>query len=159
MIVATKRATNLNRNRVRFVNLLRNPDDPVEAMTLTRKLLAMDESVISLVPRPIDIGGNNWGSVMAVPQKEITDKVWSYTALAQADLVLAVGSSGESRPLSGVPLAELSKLADLGPYEMQIKNPRQGLFTIVETGRSPKGRNSGIVAPEIRSKYHSGGKS
>ena len=30
-------------------------------------------------------------------------------------------------------MTQLCALADLGPYEMQIKNPTQGLFTIVET--------------------------
>ena len=46
LIVATKGGADLGRNHVRFVNLLHNPDEPVQAMTLMRKLLAMDENVV-----------------------------------------------------------------------------------------------------------------
>ena len=63
LIVATKEPARGVRNKVRFVNLTRNPDEPVQAMTLTRKLLAMDENAVSLESRAIDIGGTSWGSV------------------------------------------------------------------------------------------------
>lgn len=135
LIVATKSGANLNRNHVRFVNLLQNPDEPVQAMTLTRKLLAMDENMVPLESRAIDVGGTNWGSVVAVPQRDLSKGAWSHAALAQADLVLvaSLGRPGVAGPLRSVPLAELGDLTDLGPYEMQIKNPVQGLFDITET--------------------------
>ena len=135
LIVATKNPYEANRNKVRFVNLTRNPDEPVQAMTLTRKLLAMDENAVSLESRAIDIGGTSWGSVVAVPQKDLTDGAWSYTAFAQAELVSAAdaGRSGAPGLLAPTPITEIRNLADLGPYHMQIKNPAQGLFSIVET--------------------------
>ena len=135
LIVATKGGADVGRNHVRFVNLLHNPDEPVPAMTLARKLLAMDENVMPLEARAIDVGGMNWGSVVAVPQRDLSDGAWSYAALAQAELVLVAETmrSGEYGPLTGLPVVELGSLADLGPYHMQIRNPAQGLFSIVET--------------------------
>ena len=135
MIVATKRKTHLSRNHVRFVNLLHNPDEPVQAMALMRKLLAMDENSIPLEARAIDVGQVNWGSVVTVPQKDLSDGAWSYTSLGQSELVLVAEKIrlGESGPFAGVAVTELENLADLGPYHMQVKNPKQGLFNIVET--------------------------
>ena len=135
LIVATKGGANLNRNHVRFVNLLQNPDEPVQAMTLVRKLIAMDENMVPLESRAMDVGGTNWGSLVAVPQRDLSDGAWSYAALAQAELILvaSLGRPGVAGPLRSVPLAELGDFTDLGPYEMQIKNPAQGLFDITET--------------------------
>ena len=59
MIVATKGTAHLSRNHVRFVNLLHNPEEPVQAMALMRKLLTMDENAIPLEARAIDIGQMN----------------------------------------------------------------------------------------------------
>ena len=145
MIVATKSLAGLNRNYVRFVNLLHNPDEPVQAMTLMHKLLAMDESLVPLESNAIDVGGVNLGSVVVVPQKNLTDGPWSYAAFAQSELVLAAEGlcSGEHGPLTAIPIVKLNSLADLGPYEMQVKNPTQGLFNIVE---SEEPLRSGIPA-------------
>ena len=136
LIVATKNPHKAHRNTVRFVNLTRNPDEPVQAMALTRKLLAMDESVISLEPRAIDIGGTNWGSVIAVPQMGLTnEEAWSYAVFAQAELVLVAQGirTGRYGPFTAVSVAELGNIVNLGPYHMQVKNPSHGLFDIVET--------------------------
>ena len=128
----------MGRNHVRFVNLLHNPDEPVPAMTLVRKLLAMDENVMPLEARAIDVGGMNWGSVVAVPQRALSDGAWSYAAFAQSELVLAAEDmrTGQYAPLADVPLTELQDMVDLGPYHMQIKNPTYGLFNIVGTDDS-----------------------
>lgn len=138
LIVATKDVLGLNRGEVRFVNLMHNPDEPVQAMTLMRKLLAMDEDAVSLESRGIDVGGTAWGSVIAVPQNELTDSAWSYTTFAQSELVLIAEGmrTGEYGPLTGVPLTKLQSIVDLGPYHMQVKNPKQGLFNIFETDDS-----------------------
>ena len=138
LIVATKDVMGLNRSEVRFVNLIHNPDEPVQAMTLMRKLLAMDEDAVSLESRGIDVGGTVWGSVIAVPQKDLTDGAWSYTTFAQSELVLIAKGmhTGEYDPLTGVPLTELQSVVNLGPYHMQVKNPKQGLFKIFETDDS-----------------------
>ena len=135
LIVATRNPQEAHRSRVRFVNLTANPDEPVQAMSLTRKLLTMDEEVVPLESRAINIGQTSWGSMLRVPQAQLTAGPWSYAALAQAELVLiaeaAVSNSGGL--LAGIPTTELRNLADLGPYHMQIKSSSQGLFTIVET--------------------------
>ena len=135
LIVATKNPRAASQDAVRFVNLTQNPDEPVQAMTLTRKLLAMDEDVVLMEPRAIEIGGTNWGSVVGVPQSALSDEAWSYVAFAQAELVLNAIAlrSGAPGPLAGIPITEVRNLADLGPYHMQIKNPTQGLFSIVES--------------------------
>ena len=41
--------------------------------------------------------------------------------------------SGSNGSLTGIPMVDLDSIADLGPYHMQIRNPTQGLFSIVET--------------------------
>ena len=145
MIVATKNGADLSRSHVRFVNLMHNPDEPVQAMTLTRKLFTVDEDMVPLESRAIDIGGASWGSVVAVPQNDLTDGAWSFAAFAQAELVLAANAlrSGAPGPLATIPITEMRNLADLGPYEMQIKNPVQGLFNIVETDETLR---AGIAA-------------
>ena len=138
LIVATKNPREGHRSLVRFVNLKRNPDEPIEAMRLTRKMLAMDEETTPLDSRAIDIGGESWGSVVHVPQSQLTDRAWAYAAFMQAELVLKANAlrSGTLAPLTEVPITELRNVADLGPYEMQIKNPKQGLFNIVETAET-----------------------
>ena len=135
LIIATRNQQHAGRNHVNFVNLLHNPDEPVEAMAITRKLLAMDENVIPLESRAIDIGGKHWGNLVLVPQAELTDSAWSYTTFAQPDLVLhAERLTRKDYDISGkVPITQIGNLAELGPYHMQVKNPGQGLFTIVET--------------------------
>ena len=135
MIVATKDPLDLSRNHVRFVNLLDNPDEPVQAVTLLHKLLAMDERLVPLESRAIDVGGVNLGSVVVVPQKSLTGGPWSYAAFAQSELVLGAEGlrSGAHGPLTAIPIVKLGSIADLGPYEMQVKNPKQGLFNIVES--------------------------
>lgn len=136
LIVATKsREFAASSNHVRFVNLVNNPDEPVQAMALTRKLLAMDGEASPFEPQAVAVGGTNWGSVTVIPQKELTDEPWEYTALAQPELVLVaekigVGGSGV---LGTTGISELGDITHLGPYHMQVKNPKQGLFTIAET--------------------------
>ena len=130
MIVATKNPRKAHTSIVRFVNLKQNPDDPVQAMRLTRKLFTMEENAVSLESNAIDIGGENWGSVVWVPQTELTAGAWSYAAFMQAELVL---KANVLRSGAEVPITEVRNIADLGPYHMQIKNPTQGLFNITET--------------------------
>ncbi len=137
LIVATMNNNQLevSQNMVRFVNLVNNPDDPVQAMALTRKLLAMDGEASPFEPQAVAVGGTNWGSLTVIPQKELTDEPWEYTALAQPELVLAAEkiSTGRSPALGATKISELGDIAHLGPYHMQVKNPKQGLFTIAET--------------------------
>ena len=138
LVVATKTSQGPRRHTVQFVNLTRNPDEPVQAMTLMRKLLAMSEEEDSFDARAIDIGGTNWGGIISVRQRDLSDGSWSYAALAQAELVAVADSlvSGASDRLLPLPIREVKRLAELGPYHMQIKNPGQGLFRITESGEN-----------------------
>ncbi|MDE0358798.1 MAG: hypothetical protein OXN92_13830 [Gammaproteobacteria bacterium] len=137
LIVATRRRKgDPTDNRAYFVNLLRNPDEPIEALALTRKLLAMREGFVPLEPAAIGIGETTWGNAVSVPQGDLPldGGPWSLAAFVQPGLALIAKriALGKQGGLGSVPIAELGKLADFGPYEMQIKNPKQGLFTIRE---------------------------
>ena len=129
MIVATKRKTHLSRNHVRFVNLLHNPDEPVQAMALMRKLLAMDENSIPLEARAIDVGQVNWGSVVTVPQKDLSDGAWSYTSLGQSELVLVAEKIrlGESGPFAGVAVTGTGESCGLGAIPHAGQKSEAGL--------------------------------
>ena len=135
LIVATKNRQLAKRNHVRFVNLLHNPDEPVQAMSLTRKLLAMDENAAPLQSRGIAIGGKHYGNVIVTPQEDLTDGAWQYAAFVQPDLVLYADHlrCRDYDTVPKLPINEIGNIAELGPYHMQVKNPGQGLFTIVET--------------------------
>ena len=135
LIIATKNRQQATRNHVRFVNLLHNPDEPVQAMSLTRKLLAMDENVAPLESRGIDIGGKHYGNVIVTPQEDLTDGAWQYAAFVQPDLVLYADRlrRRDYDTFPKLPIIEIGNIAKLGPYHMQVKNPGQGLFTISET--------------------------
>ena len=146
LIVATRRqSVDRKGSRACFVNLSRNPDEPIEALGLTRKLLALCDGLAPLEPTAIDIGETMWGNAIVVPQGDLPldGGPWSLSTFVQPGLALiakriALGKHGR---LGSVPIMELGKLADFGPYEMQIKNPKQGLFTIRE-------RPSGATDPE-----------
>ncbi len=141
LIVATKQPPGkLKESRTCFVNLLRNPDEPIEALGLNRKLLAMRDSLLLLEPTAIDLGETTWGNAILVPQKDLPRDggPWSLATFVHPALSLTAKliASGKHGGLDSVPIAELGKLVEFGPYEMQIKNPKQGLFTIQER---PKG--------------------
>ena len=137
LIVATRRESHdLKGRRACFVNLLRNPGEPIEALALTRKLLALRYSLVPLEPTAIDIGDATWGNAALVPQGDLPldGGPWSLATFAQPELALVAKriAFGKHVRLGSVPVGELGELADFGPYEMQIKNPKQGLFTIRE---------------------------
>ncbi len=136
LVVATKNTEEArNSHKTRFVNLIRNPDEALEAITLTQRLLALDEEGISMEPSAIRIGERNWGSAVTIPQRDLTESPWSYAALAQTELSSEKlrRTTSTAKFLDGLPIVELQKLAECGPYHMQIKNPVQGLFSIIET--------------------------
>ncbi len=135
LIVATRRQSGERKSsRACFVNLLRNPDEPIEALGLTRKLLALRDSLIPLEPAAIDIGETTWGNAVLVPQGDLPSDggPWSLATFVQPGLALIAKRVGKHGLLGSVPITSLGKLADFGPYHMQIKNPKQGLFTIRE---------------------------
>ncbi len=155
LIVATRRQQGERKDsRACFVNLLRNPDEPIEALGLTRKLLALREGLAPLEPTTIDIGKSAWGNVALVPQVDLPldGGPWSLATFVQPGLALTAQhiALGKHARLSTVPIAEIGSFADLGPYHMQVKNPKQGLFTVHErpasTGISEWSLRSGIPA-------------
>ena len=137
LIVATKRPPGeLKESRACFVNLLRNPDEPIEALGLTRKLLALRDGLAPLEPTAIDIGDTTWGNAILVPQEDLPldGGPWSLATFVQPGLAQVAKriASGKYAALGSVPIANLGAFADLGPYHMQVKNPKYGLFTVRE---------------------------
>ena len=122
----------------RFVNLRRNPDQPTEALALVRVLLATDDPECA-GNAEIRIGDTPWGEIEFVRQSALTSVRWVHATFLQGRLTRStVGfirgrRVGEIDGDAGVALRRLGEVCDFGPYEMQIKNPRQGLFEIVET--------------------------
>ena len=140
LIVATKAGPAIARDGVvRFVNLRRNPDEPIEAIGLVQGLLAMGRPSARAGSREIVLGAGVWGEVCFARQSDLDSEPWPHVALVQGWIVnfaLLLRESGTFR-VAGVsetiPIGLMREICDLGPYEMQIKNPKQGLFYIVET--------------------------
>lgn len=134
LLIATKDPQNMTTNLVRFVNLRVNPDDPINAMCLVRRMLAMRaESCSSGDNQSIVIGGSQVGVVSTREQKKLTSASWQYSALLQSDLIDLVDSIGNGGPLDSISIVKLSTRFNVGPYHIQIKNSKQGLFEVVET--------------------------
>jgi len=145
LVIATRQARVGSEHRVRFVNLRHNPDDPSEAMALTRSLLGRrtanpisgDTPMLrSAVAPNADV---DYGEVVSVPQRTLTAAPWPHvvftrSVLTEAAILLQNGESGFSTP---TPITPLGDIAELGPYEMQIKNPKQGLFDIATSPTPP----------------------
>ena len=137
LIVATRQPPGkLKGNRACFVNLLRNPDEPIEALGLTRKLLALRDGLAPLEPTGIDVGDTTWGNAVLVPQGELPPDggSWALTTFVQPGLALMAQriALGREGLVGAVPVSELESIADLGPYHMQVKSPKYGLFTVRE---------------------------
>ena len=112
---------------------------------LTRKLLALRDSLIPLEPAAIDIGETTWGNAVLVPQGDLPldDGPWSLATFVQPGLALIAKriALGKHRRLGSIPIQDLGAFADLGPYHMQVKNPKYGLFTIRERPQTVARRN------------------
>ena len=127
----------------RFVNLRRNPDQPTEALALVRALLAADDPKDPLNVE-IRIGDTAWGEIEFVRQASLTPVRWLHGTFVQGRLTgptvdyIGTRRIGEPGVDSGVALRKLGEVCEFGPYEMQIKNPGQGLFEIVETDDSTR---------------------
>ena len=139
LIIATRR-NDLEEAKgwTRFVNLRRIPDEPIAAMGLTRALLAArtdDTPQENVECSAIDIAGVEWGEIIAVRQQMLDAGPWAHTTFIQSRLATTTLDFLHSQKFGSgqIPLTTLGTICDLGPYEMQIKNPKQGLFDIVET--------------------------
>ena len=139
LIVATRR-NDLEKAKgwTRFVNLRRIPDEPIAAMGLTRALLASrmdDASKKNVECSVIDIAGVEWGEIIAVRQQMLDAGPWAHTTFTQSRLATTTLDFIHSQKFGSgqIPLTTLGTICDLGPYHMQIRNPTQGLFDVVET--------------------------
>ena len=137
LIVATKRLPGtLAEGLTRFVNLRRNVDDPIAAMAVARILLAQSADGS---PREVATGEIVWGEVVAVPQAQLNSALWPQIAFVQgrlANTALALAQDGIFKlgtTTIEIPIRHLGEVCDFGPYHMQIKSPKSGLFSIVET--------------------------
>ena len=137
LIVATKLQNGKKPKGVtRFVNLRHNMDDPISAMALTRSLLA---AASSSKRTEVLTGDKVWGEITPIKQSKIGEGPWINTSFVQGRLLRAAGrlidesSLGFNQHKLHIPIAELDSICTFGPYEMQIKNPKQGLFDILET--------------------------
>ena len=135
LIVATKDPAVSESNLVRFVNLAHNPTEPIQALTLTRKLLAVERAAAPHEALPIDTTGKMfWGNLVHVPQRELTDDAWEYASFLQADLVRAGRQiRTQTGPYAALPIAALSDVVELGPYHLNVRGSRQGLFRATKT--------------------------
>ena len=139
LIVATRR-NDLEKAKgwTRFVNLRRIPDEPIAAMGLTRALLATrtdDAPQENVECSVIDIAGVEWGEVIAVRQQMLDAGPWAHTTFIQSQLTTTTLDFLHSQKFGSgqIPLTTVETICDLGPYHMQIRNPEQGLFDVVET--------------------------
>ncbi len=141
LIVATKKGYEAAKSVrcTRFVNLRRNPDEPIEAMALARSLLESLRLTPSADQQEIRLGDSMWGEVLTIKQAELDSAAWTLATFMQGRLAeVANALSGEGIWRAGdneypIPITRLEEVCDLGPYHMQVKNPMHGLFEIVET--------------------------
>lgn len=122
----------------RFVNLRRNPDQPTEALALVRTLLAVEESKDQRI-QELRLGNTVWGEIEFVRQQDLAPTRWLNGTFVQGRLTRTATELVRTSLLktpsmtAEIPLCKVAELCELGPYEMQVKNPSQGCFEIVAT--------------------------
>lgn len=142
LIVATKKTSNRSTTRgvTHFVNLRENPDSPIDAIAISRALLSLSRRGSTSQEAELLIGGKAWGEVLFVNQTDLDERPWAHSAFMQGRVVrtaLEISRKGKCN-LGGttvpIPTVPLSRVCTLGPYHMQVKNPKQGLFDATSTG-------------------------
>ena len=84
-------------------------------------------------------GDKVWGEGTPIEQSKIGEGPWVHTTFVQGRLMrdasrlIKEGWLGSKPNRIQIPIVELGTICSLGPYHMQIKNPKQGLFDITET--------------------------
>ncbi len=88
LVVATKRAGGAPKGAgwTRFVNLRRNPDKPMDAMVITRALLAEAREGGDKASG-VAFGDVLWGELLPVRQCDLEGSPWIYGAFCQGNLV------------------------------------------------------------------------
>ena len=146
LIVAVRRENPDLNHRVKFVNLRHNPDEPADAMALTRALLNSSEGHpvsgrTSLLrseiacPHPT----HAYGEILSIPQSELAEDAWPYAVFARSaltDSVMRMRTEGRLGS-AALPLVPLGEIVHLGPYHMQIKGKDTGLFDCKDGNPGP----------------------
>ena len=118
LIVATKRPGVVGHRYTRFVNLAENALTPGAAVGISRALLALEPEQVEL-----RVHEKIWGQVCSVEQAKLTRSGWHYNSFIQVRLYEEV-SAIETQ----IALAELQQCWELGPYHLNIRGSKQGLF-------------------------------
>ena len=154
LIVATRRkSSELKGNRACFVNLLRNPDEPIEALALTRKLLTLRDGLTPLEPAAIAIGETTWGNAVLVPQGDLPldGGPWSLATFVQPGLALIAKriASGKHEWLDSVPIAISVGWLTSGPTRCRSRTRSRGSLrsASVPSERPNRGGNSRRDSP------------
>ena len=87
LLVATRRRRpEVPAGLTRFVNLRRNPDEPIDAMALIRAVLASSHDG-GTATTEIAVGNVTWGEVLAVQQSDLDGSPWVHATFCQGRLV------------------------------------------------------------------------
>lgn len=129
MLIATRKSPSSS-HKVRFFNLVKNPLDTISAQIITRLLLETSDHDADI--SSLD-GKTFWGQTQQIKQNELSGKPWGRTAFISKSLSdiahqLSAGILGDVE----IPLVRLAEQWKIGPYHVQIKDKRQGLFTADE---------------------------
>lgn len=125
LVVATRVRSPNAEHVVRFLNLHRNLTETIDAIALTRSLLQFPLGEVE-----VEVGKESWGEIRYVRQSQLSECEWTYTAFFQSRVVDAAEKLLREKRFSdyAIPIAPLGDGWNFGPYHMQIRNPKQGLF-------------------------------
>lgn len=129
MLIATRK-TPSSSHKVRFVNLENNPLDTISAQIVTRLLLESSDHDADISSAD---GKVFWGQTQQIEQSKLSGKPWSHIAFVSKPLSkiaqqLSLGSIEDDN----IPLVRLADQWEIGPYHVQIKDQKQGLFSVDE---------------------------
>lgn len=129
MLIATRK-TPSSSHKVRFVNLANNPLDTISAQIVTRLLLERSDHDADISSAD---GKVFWGQTQQIEQGKLSGKPWSHTAFVSKPLSEIAQQLSYGR-IEGdvIPLVRLAEQWEIGPYHVQIKDKRQGLFNVDE---------------------------
>ncbi len=129
MLIATRKEPSPS-HKVRFVNLAKNPLDTISAQIVTRLLLESSDHDADISSAD---GKVFWGQTQQIEQSKLSGKPWSRTAFVSKPLSEIAHQLSYGRIEDDViPLTRLTEQWKIGPYHVQIKSRKQGLFHVDE---------------------------
>ena len=124
-------------DRTLYVNLWRNPDNPVDALMTAEAIRQASLSPASDATHPLWLGDEKVGEAVQVPWAKLREQPHWMTpcAFAQGELVHALWSLQERAEWQGasVPLCPLGELGELGP---DVRDIFDG-FEVLREGSTP----------------------